>query len=110
MKPSLGLRDLAGWFAVLAMLALSSPGVTIVKAEGGGQASVAVPPPGPACQADPETERVARRAVAVDLSRLAERNGAAGVVALGTGGYGYPQEPAANPGGASVHIGIEPVD
>jgi len=34
MKPSFGLRDLAGWFAVLAMLALSSPGVTIVKAEG----------------------------------------------------------------------------
>jgi hypothetical protein len=32
------------------------------------------------------------------------------VVSLDTGGYGYDEEPAAEPDGASVHIVVVPVD
>jgi hypothetical protein len=87
MKPSIDLADLLGWVAVVAMLILASPGVTIVHAEVEEQAAHAMPAPGPACQAGAE----ARRSVSVDISALVEMqaDGGTDVVTLGTGGYGY---------------------
>jgi len=110
MKPSLSLRDLAGWLAVLAMLALLSPGVSVVRAEGADRASLSTPAPGPSCQADRGNEGVAARALALDMSRLAAHPARAGVVSLDTGGYGYDREPAAEPDGASVRIVVVPLD
>jgi hypothetical protein len=113
MKPSISLRDLLGWIAVVGMLALSSLGVTIVRAEGEGQASPVSPPPGPTCQAGAETGHAARRTLSVDLSELVAQRAPgspAGVVALETGGYGYAEEPAAGPGDASVSIVVVPAD
>lgn len=110
MKPSIGLREVLGWIAVVGMLALSSPGVTIVHAEGEEQASRAAPAPEPACQADAETGHATRQAVTVDLSGLVAMRApgsGAGVVALETGGYGYGEEPAAGPEDAS---GSAPTD
>ena len=113
MKPSIGLRELSGWIAVVGMLLLSSPGVTIVHAEGEEQASRAAAAPGPACQAGAETSRATRHAVSVDLSGLVAMGASgsgAGVVALETGGYGYGEEPAAGPEGASGSSVVVPTD
>jgi hypothetical protein len=110
MKPSIGLREVLGWIAVVGMLVLSSPGVTIVHAEGEVQASRAIPAPGPACQAGAETGHAIRQAVSVDLPGLVAMRAPgsdAGVVALQTGGYGYGEEPAAGPEDAS---GSAPTD
>lgn len=88
MKPSIDLWDLLGWVAVVAMLVLASPGVTIVHAEAEEQAARAMPAPGPACPADAE----APRRYSVDISDLVAKQAADGgtaVVTLGTGGYGY---------------------
>ena len=88
MKPSIDLRDVLGWVAVVGMLALASPGVTIVHAEAEEQAARAMPAPEPICQADAE----AYRRYSVDISGLAAMqaaDGDSGVVTLGTGGYGY---------------------
>jgi hypothetical protein len=110
MKPSFSLRDLAGWLAVLAMFALLSPGVSVVRAESADRVSLSTPAPGPSCQADRENEGGAARALTLDVSRLAAHPSRAGVVSLDTGGYGYDEEPAAEPDGASVHIVVVPVD
>jgi hypothetical protein len=88
MKQSINLWDLLGWVAVVAMLVLASPGVTLVHAEAEEQAARAMPAPGPACQADAE----AHRSFSVDISDLVAMqttDGGTGVVTLGTGGYGY---------------------
>jgi hypothetical protein len=113
MKPSLSLRELLGWIAVVGMLVLSSPGVTIVHAESEEQASRAVPAPGPACQAGAETSHATRHAVSVDVSGLVALRApgsGAGVVALETGGYGYGEEPAAGLEGASAPSAAVPTD
>jgi len=108
MKPSIDLRDVLGWVAVVGMLVLASPGVTIVHAESEEQAARAVPAPGPACQTDAETLQAARR-YTVDVSGLVAMQAAdsgSGVVALGTGGYGYgersPAGPAEAPGSGAA--------
>ena len=103
MKPSISVWDLLGWIAVVGMLALSSPGVKIVHAEGDRRAQLETPAPGPSCQADSETTRSVRRVLSVDISRLVAMQAPAaaeGVVALETGGYGYDEEPASGAGGA----------
>ena len=50
MRLSLGQLSLAGWLAIAAMLALSSPGVTVVKAQDAHVSPVVVAPAGPSCQ------------------------------------------------------------
>jgi hypothetical protein len=50
MRLSLGRLSLAGWLAVAAMLALSSPGVNAVRAQEAHVAPVVVAPAGPSCQ------------------------------------------------------------
>ena len=115
MKPSIDLRELLGWIAVVGMLALSSPGVAIVHAEGEEQASRAAPAPapGPACQAGAETRHATRDAVAVDISGLVAMQASgsgAGVVALETGGYGYGEEPAAGLEADSGSSAVAPTD
>jgi len=113
MKPSIDLRELLGWIAVVGMLALSSPGVTIVHAEGEEQASRAAPAPGPVCQAGAETSHATRDAVAVDISGLVAMQASgsgAGVVALETGGYGYGEEPAAGLEADSGSSAVAPTD
>ncbi len=98
MKPSIGLRDLLGGVALVAMLILSSPGVTIVHAEE-EQASRVATPPGPVCEAGAEAGYNARRSYSADISGLVAMQaarGGSGVVPLETGGYGYGEEPAAD--------------
>jgi hypothetical protein len=113
MKPSICLRELLGWIAVVGMLLLSSPGVRIVHAEGEAQAPRAIAAPGPACQAGAETSHATRDAASVDISGLVAMRATgsgAGVVALETGGYGYGEEPAAVPEGVSVPSAVVPTD
>lgn len=110
MKPSFGVRDLAGWLAVLAALALLSPGVSAVRAESADRTALSTPPPGPSCQADPGTEGAAARTLDLDLSRLAAQRARTEVVSLDTGGYGYDQAPAAESEGSSVRIVVVPMD
>jgi hypothetical protein len=113
MKHSLSLRELLGWIAVVGMLVLSSPGVTVVHAESEEQASRAIAAPGPACQAGAETSHATRQVVSVDLSGLVVQRApgsGTGVVALETGGYGYGEEPAAGLEGASAPRAAVPTD
>ena len=113
MKPSIDLRELLGWIAVVGMLVLSSPGVTIVHAESEAQASRVITSPGPACQAGAETGPATRRSYSVDLSGIVAVQAAgsgAGVVALHTGGYGYGEEPPAVLEGASAPSVVVPTD
>ena len=111
MKPSIDLREMLGWIAVVGMLLLSSPGVTIVHAEGEEQASRAAP--APACQAGEETNHATRQAVSVDLSGLVAMRASGsgdGVVALETGGYGYGEESAAGLEAAAAPSAVVPTD
>ena len=111
MKPSLSLWELLGWIAVVATLALASPGVKTVRAETDGQVALELPPPGPSCPVDAEAPRPARRVLSVDLSRLVAMQPPAasgGVVALDTGGYGYAEEPASGARGTSLEIVVVP--
>jgi hypothetical protein len=113
MKPSIDLRELLGWIAVVGMLVLSSPGVMIVHAEGEEQALRAAPAPGPVCQAGAETSRATRQAVSVDLSGLVAMRApgsGTGVVALETGGYGYGEESAAGLEATSGSSAVVPTD
>ena len=99
MRLSLGLLSLAGWLAIAAMLALSSPGVTAVRAQQAHVSPVAVAPEGPSCQqgelrteARDHSELMAlgRRIAAGSPSR--ER-----VVVLGTEGRNAAPEAPASP-------------
>ena len=97
MKPCIGLRDLLGWIALVAMLILSSPGVTIVNAEEERASRVAAAP-GPVCEDGAGLGYNARRSYSVDISGLVAMQADASrpvVVPLATGGYGYGEEPPA---------------
>ncbi len=112
MKPSIGLRDLLGWIALVAMLILSSPGVTIVHAEEERVSPVAATP-GPVCEDGAGLGYNARRSYSVDISGLvalqADESRAA-VVPLATGGYGYGEEPPAQLRGALGSGVVAPTD
>jgi hypothetical protein len=113
MKPSMSLREVLGWIAVVGMLLLSAPGVTIVHAEGEEQVLRAASAPGSACEPAAETRRTTREVVSIDISRLVAMQadgGGAGVVGLETGGYGYGEESVAVPGAASGSSAVPPTD
>jgi hypothetical protein len=110
MKPSFGVRDLVGWLAVLAVLTLLSPGVSVVRAEGADPAALSTAPPGPSCQADGGTEVSTGRTLDLDLSRLAAHRARSEVVSLDTGGYSYDEPPASESEGSYVRIVVVPVD
>jgi hypothetical protein len=100
MRLSLGRFSLAGWLAVAAMLALSSPGVNAVKAQEAHVTPVAVAPTGPSCQqgevraeARDHSELMALgRRIAASSPSSRER-----VVVLGTEGRNDAREAPAAP-------------
>jgi len=109
MRPSLRLRDLAGWLALALMVALASPGVTAIRAENGERAALEA---GPACQVDAQDAAIVPHAVSVDLSRAASQaaqSGSAGVIRLDTEGYHYGAETPEAGDRASIRIVLQPL-
>ena len=81
-------KTCAGYLVVIAVLALSLPGVRAVRAdEGGPVISVNLVDSGPSCGSGSASG--AERSVALFLEGAADRPGSSRPVALNTQGYGY---------------------
>ncbi len=88
-------KTCAGYLVVIAVLALSLPGVRAVRAdEGGPVISVNLVDSGPSCGSGSASG--AERSVALFLEGADDRPGSARPVALNTQGYGY-RPPAVDP-------------
>jgi hypothetical protein len=98
MRLSLGRLGLVGWLAVGLMLALSSPGVRVVRAQQAHVSPVAVAPAGPSCQQGELRSEARDHSELMALGRriAASSPSRARVVVLGTEGRNdVPEAPAA---------------
>ena len=95
MRLSIDWKTAAGCLAVIAMLALSVPGVRIVRADDEVEfVSVGLVDGGPSCEASPDENR----SVAVDvvLKRDPKESEESRTIALNNRGYSY-RPPAVDP-------------
>jgi len=100
MRLSLGRLGLAGWLALGLMLALSSPGVRVVRAQQADVSPVAVAPAGPSCQQGELRNEARDHSEIMALGRriAAGAPSQARVVVLGTEGRNDVPEAPAVPG------------